>query len=249
MKIALTGSRGFIGSHLMERLEKDGHEVVEWDLRQNPPQCIKDFDPKDCSYVIHLAAYANVRQSLEDPQKYWDNNVENTTRIQKICHYNNIPLMYASSSCVHNWWLSPYGTSKKVNEETAFDFQIALRFTTVYGKGARDTMLIGKLIDGSVQYLTTHTRDFIHVSDVVEAIVLLLNQNNRTLKQAYDIGTGKGYKVEDLGLLAGFGHLPVTNGEHCEALDNTADNSDLKALGWETKMNVEDYIVKKTVPY
>ena len=110
-------------------------------------------------------------------------------------------------------------------------------------------MLISKLIDGSVQYLTTHTRDFIHVSDVVEAIVLLLNQNNRTLKQAYDIGTGKGYNVEDLGLLAGFGHLPVTSGEHCEALDNTADNSDLKALGWETKMNVEDYIVKKTVPY
>jgi|TARA_B100000131_G_scaffold285792_1_gene295300 UDP-glucose 4-epimerase len=249
MKIALTGSRGFIGSHLMERLEKDGHEVIEWDLRQNPPQCIKDFDPKDCCYVIHLAAYANVRQSLEDPQKYWDNNVENTTRIQKICAYNNIPLMYASSSCIHNWWLSPYGTSKKVNEETAFDFQIALRFTTVYGKGARDTMFISKLLDGSVKHLTTHTRDFIHISDVVEAIVLLMNQNNRTLKKAYDIGTGEGHKVEDLGLLAGFGHLPVTDGELCEALDNTADNSDLKALGWEPKMNVEDYIVKKTVPH
>ena len=44
MKIALTGSRGFIGGHLMKRLLKEGHEVVEWDLRQDPPKCIKDFD-------------------------------------------------------------------------------------------------------------------------------------------------------------------------------------------------------------
>ena len=249
MKIALTGSRGFIGGHLMERLEKDSHEIEEWDLRQEPSKDVQDFNPNEIDYVIHLAAHANVRQSLEDPQKYWVNNVENTTRIQKICTYNNIPLMYASSSCVHNWWLSPYGTSKKVNEETAFPHQVGLRFTTVYGKGARDTMLIGKLIDGSVKYLTTHTRDFIHVSDVVEAIVLLMSKNIRTLNPVYDIGTGKGHKVEDLGLLAGFGHLPVTSGELCEALDNTADNKDLKALGWEPKINVEDYIVKKTVPH
>ena len=50
MNVAITGSRGFIGSHLKTRLEKDGHEVIEWDLRQDPPQCIKDFDPKDCNY-------------------------------------------------------------------------------------------------------------------------------------------------------------------------------------------------------
>ena len=77
--------------------------------------------------------------------------------------------MYASSSCIHNWWLSPYGTSKKVNEETAFDKQVGLRFTTVYGDGARESMLIGKLLDGSIGYLTRHVRDFIHVDDVVEA--------------------------------------------------------------------------------
>ena len=82
-----------------------------------------------------------------------ENNVENTTRIQKICHYNNIPLLYASSSCIHNWWLSPYGTSKKVNEETAFNNQVGLRFTTVYGDGARESMLIGKLLDGSIAFI------------------------------------------------------------------------------------------------
>ena len=117
MKVAITGSRGFIGSHLKTKLELEGHEVVEWDLRQEPSKDIEDFSPGDVTHVVHLAAYADVRQSLKEPQKYWTNNVENTTRIQLICHHNNIPLLYASSSCIHQWWLSPYGTSKKVNEE------------------------------------------------------------------------------------------------------------------------------------
>ena len=249
MKVAITGSRGFIGSHLKTRLEKDGHEVIEWDLRQDPPQCIKDFDPKDCNYVIHLAAYANVRQSIKDPEKYWKNNVENTTRIQKICHYNNIPLLYASSSCIHNWWLSPYGTSKKVNEETAYHNQVGLRFTTVYGDGARDSMLIGKLINGTIGYLTRHVRDFVHVSDVVNAIILLMSKDIRSLKPAYDIGTGTGHVVEDLGLLAGWEGIEVTDGDPCEAQDNTADITDMKALGWEPKVNVEEYLVERTVPH
>ena len=249
MKVAITGSRGFIGSHLKTRLEKDGHEVVEWDLRQEPPQCIKDFDPQDCNYVVHLAAYADVRRSLQEPDLYWKNNVENTTRIQKICTYNNIPLLYASSSCIHNWWLSPYGTSKKVNEETAYHNQVGLRFTTVYGDGARDSMLIGKLIDGTIGYLTRHVRDFVHVSDVVEAIVLLMSKDIGTLKPAYDIGTGVGNVVMDLGILAGWEGIEIRDGDPCEAQDNTADITEMKALGWKPKIKVDEYLVQKTVAH
>ena len=249
MKIAITGSRGFIGSHLKTRLEKDGHEIIEWDLKQDPPKCIKDFDISEVSYVIHLAAYADVRKSLEEPEKYWKNNVENTTRIQKICSYNNIPLLYASSSCIHNWWLSPYGVSKKVNEETAFHNQVGLRFTTVYGDGARQSMLIGKLIDGTIGYLTRHVRDFVHVSDVVEAILLLMSKDISALKPAYDIGTGKGNVVMDLGMLAGWEGIEIRDGDPCEAQDNTADITDMKALGWEPKIDVEEYLVKNTVPH
>ena len=249
MKVAITGSRGFIGSHLKTRLENDGHEVVEWDLRQEPPQCIKDFDPQDCNYVVHLAAYADVRRSLQEPDLYWKNNVENTTRIQKICTYNNIPLLYASSSCIHNWWLSPYGTSKKVNEETAYHNQVGLRFTTVYGDGARDSMLIGKLIDGTIGYLTRHVRDFVHVSDVVEAIVLLMSKDIGTLKPAYDIGTGVGNVVMDLGILAGWEGIEIRDGDPCEAQDNTADITEMKALGWKPKIKVDEYLVQKTVAH
>ena len=248
MNVAITGSRGFIGSHLKSRLMNDGHTIVEWDLKQNPPKCIKDFEIDKIGFVVHLAAYADVRASLKDPQKYWDNNVVNTTRIQKICGYNNIPLLYASSSCIHNWWLSPYGISKKVNEETAQFGQVGLRFTTVYGRGARDSMLIGRLIDGNVKYLTTHIRDFIHVDDVVEAIVLLMSKDIRKLKPAYDIGTGVGNKVSDLGALANL-DVPITDGDECEAKDNTANITDMKELGWEPTIKVDEYIIKSTVPH
>ena len=249
MKVALTGSRGFIGSHLKTRLEEDGHTIEEWDLRQDPPKCIKDFDTFETDYVIHLAAYADVRQSLKEPDKYWKNNVENTAKIQKICHHNNIPLLYASSSCIHNWWLSPYGTSKKVNEATAFPRQVGLRFTTVYGDGARESMLIGKLVSGTIKYLTRHVRDFVHVSDVVDAITLLMSKDVRLLKPAYDIGTGVGNVVEALGDLAGWQGIEVTDGDECEAQDNTADISAMKELGWEPKVKVDEYIIKNTVPH
>ena len=110
-------------------------------------------------------------------------------------------------------------------------------------------MLIGKLIDGSIGYLTRHVRDFIHVSDVVEAIILLMSKNIRTLKPAYDIGTGVGNIVEELGNIAGWEGLEVTDGDDCEAQDNTADITELQALGWKPKIKVDEYLVQKTVAH
>ena len=119
----------------------------------------------------------------------------------------------------------------------------------MYGDGARDSMLIGKLIDGSIGYLTRHVRDFVHVSDVVDAIVLLMSKDIRLLKPAYDIGTGVGNVVEDLGIIAGWEGIEVNDGDPCEAQDNTADISEMKALGWEPKVKVDEYLVERTVPH
>lgn len=243
MKIAITGSRGLIGSHLKTKLENNGHEIVEWDI--NVGKDIKDFSTYSLDYVVHLAAHANVRASFEDPNKYWVNNVENTKRIQEQCFYNHVPLIYASSSCVHNWWKSPYGVSKKVNEITAFSGQVGLRFTTVYGPGARDTMFITKLINGTLKYCTTHTRDFIHVDDVIEAITLLMGQDIRLLNPTYDVGTGNGVLVMDVAHAANFIDLPIIDGDECEAKDNTAYNGPLLELGWRPKHNVIDYVKKQ----
>src|SRR6056300_1548363 len=239
MRVAITGSRGFIGSYLKNALI-DNHEVIEWDLRIDKD--IKDFNTNGIDFVVHLAAAADVRASIEDPKFYWQNNVVNTTKIQKLCHENEIPLLYASSSCIHNWWLSPYGISKKVNEETAYPNQVGLRFTTVYGAGARDSMFIGRLIKGKIEYFTNHIRDFIHVNDVTDVILLLMGKDIATLKPAYDIGTGKGNYVYELGHILGYEDLPIKDGDPCEAKDNTANIQALRAFDWEPTIDVVRYL-------
>ena len=246
MKVIITGSQGFIGSHLKTRLEKE-HEIIEYDNKIGKD--IKNFKIGYADFVIHLAAMADVRRSIKYPEEYWENNVIPTTEIQRQCYTLNVPLLYASSSCAAKWWKSPYGTSKKVNEETAKNGQVGMRFTTVYGEGARESMLIGKLIRQEVKYLTYHVRDFIYVNDVVDAIVLLMEKYHKIpLKKYYNIGTGKGVQVNKLGEYFDL-DVPVLSGDDCEADDNTADNQDLLDLGWKPKMEVENFIASKLIPH
>jgi len=245
MKISVTGSTGFIGSHLKERLEEEGHEVVGWDRKDG--RDIRDWELEGCDFVVHLAADADVRRSILEPDLYWDNNVEPTKRIQEICRVNRIPLVYASSSCVHAWHKSPYGISKRVNEITAYttpfgiNNQVGLRFTTVYGDGARDTMFMGKLMRGEIKYATNHVRDFIHVKDVVNAIMIFINTGTKGKLPAYNVGTGEGHIVSKLAQLK-YPAIEIREGDDCEAQDNTADNSDLRALGWEPTINARGYV-------
>lgn len=241
MKIVITGSRGFIGSHLKDHLEQKGHTIIEYDrkLEKN----IEDFTlPSGVGAVVHLAALADVRRSIREPDLYWENNVINTKRIQDMCAVHNVKLLYASSSCIHNWSLSPYGTSKKVNEATAHPGQVGLRFTTVYGDGARDTMFMGRLLSGDLQYSTNHVRDFIHVSDVVSAIDSIIFSEHEPQHGAYDIGTGNGNTVSALAELAGY-NIPVKDGDDCEAADNTANVKPMeKEFGWKAKVDVKQFI-------
>ena len=239
MIVSVTGSSGFIGKWLVKRLIKDGHEVREWDRHNNRE--IANFELEGADFVVHLAAMADVRASMLEPELWYKNNVTTTTRIQRICNENKIPLVYASSSCIHAWWKSPYGTTKKINEETAFPGQVGLRFTTVYGEGARDSMFIGKLLRKEIKYATNHIRDFIHVSDVVDGIMLFINEGTEDRLPAYNMGTGKGNKVFEVA--QAFGWLgEITDGDDCEALDNTADNSDMRETGWEPKIDVMEYV-------
>ncbi len=239
MIVSVTGSRGFIGQWLVKRLFEEGHEVREWD--RHIDRDIADWELEESDFVVHLAAMADVRASMLEPELWYANNVTTTTRIQRICNENKVPLVYASSSCVHAWWKSPYGTTKKINEETAFPGQVGLRFTTVYGEGARESMFIGKLLRGEIKYATRHVRDFIHVSDVVNGIMLFVNGGTKDRLPAYNMGTGRGNKVSRVAHK--YGWLgEITDGDDCEALDNTADNSELLKLGWEAKVDVMEYV-------
>ena len=249
MVILITGDKGFIGSYLKQSLISDGHIVLGYDFKDDyDVGTVGEEVIKKVNKVVHLAAYADVRASMKDPNLWYENNVMKTNHLFRLCKKFNAQCIYASSSCVKEWWKSPYGTSKKVMEDMAnvYGRFVGLRFSNVYGDGARDSMLLPLLLKGKLKYSTNHTRDFVHVNDVVDAIKLFLHMDNfdKLDNLIYNVGTGKGRKVSDLVKQYGY-DVPIKDGDPSEMEDNTADNANLLKLGWSPNEDLDKYLKGK----
>lgn len=235
MNISLTGSHGFIGSHLLKNLYDQGHTVECWDSKIG--QDIKHFElSQDTQLVIHLAALADVRASLQQPDLYWQTNVEATKKIFNKCAERNIKVIYASSSTAREWWRNPYAITKKVCEQMAPENSCGMRFSTVWGNGARPTMLIPRIKSRTLTYATKHIRDFIHVSDIVSAINIIIKKGCLGI---VDIGSGHATRVDQLVAKHGI-DVPIQQGDATEQDENVLASSSLRALGWEPQINVMD---------
>lgn len=245
MRILLTGTRGyrpgFIGGNFL-RLYGNKYDIVEYE------NDIRDWPNKHSSYwkrfdfVIHLAAMAGVRRSHEDPELFWDVNVNASKKIFESFN-NETPIIYASSSSIYEWWLSPYATTKYVMEALAPENSLGLRFHTVYGPNSRTDMMYENLLKKNVSYITDHVRDWTHVEDVCSAIdVSIENYWKLTGVGAIDVGNGKPVLVQDLAdhLWPG-NNLPVKEVTG-ERKSTCADPSHLVQLGWKPKHHVLDQL-------
>tara|TARA_Y100001938_G_C8013402_1_gene391282 strand:+ start:209 stop:943 length:735 start_codon:yes stop_codon:yes gene_type:complete len=242
MKILVTGHKGFIGSHVFKHLQDEGHEVKGLDFPDDVRDFIRFYACDSIRYdaVIHLAAYAAVRDSIENPDKFWENNVVKVKPLFKYCERNNIRLLYASSSSVQEWWLNAYAISKKVNEIQAPPNSVGMRFYNVYAeKVSRSDMIYRMLEDKTATYLTRHKRDWIHVKDIVSAITTLLNSKYTGV---IEVGTGNPVSVIDLANKMGMGHLPIKEDTPGERDITCADTSKLRELGWEPTINILDTV-------
>ena len=128
MKILVTGHKGFIGSHVFNHLKTIGHQVSGIDF----PDDIVDFKGGDYDVIIHLAAFAALRDSFENPDIFWENNVVKSIPIFEFCKKKDVRLLYASSAGAHSWWHNPYGITKKVNEIQAPPNSVGMRFFNVW---------------------------------------------------------------------------------------------------------------------
>ena len=176
MQILVTGGAGFIGTNLIKRLLKEGHQIVSIDnystgLRENEqlgvtyvPKDIRYLEDKHFSFwnkfdvVYHLAAIARIQPSFKKPIDYFETNATATMKIAKICSKANIPLIYAGSSSHHSGkYKNPYTFSKDIGEEILEMYRInfglkytVARFYNVYGPHQLEnggyTTLIGKWI-------------------------------------------------------------------------------------------------------
>ena len=244
-KIYITGIAGFIGFHTAKKLVDEGYEVSGMDdfndyydssLKHDRATILKDeygIDVEHCNLaspilnrhcaVIHLAAYAGVRHSLENPRTYIDNNIIGTQSLIAECERLNMPVVYASSSSVMGGqtipWKedthisghlsNPYSWSKYINEcqfASSNVVSAGLRFFTVYGPYGRPDMALQLFADAitkgesiDIYNYGDMQRDFTYVDDIVQGIQLvlenLLNQDRQ--HEVYNIGSGKKNELMD----------------------------------------------------
>lgn len=235
MNILLTGSEGFIGSNLYKSLSNK-FKLIGFDIKSGH-DILKSKLPKNIDLVIHLAGLSGVKDSINKPEKYWLTNVLGSKRIFEM--YKDKRIIYASSSTAHESWQNPYAMSKYCMEQLYHKNAVGMRFTTVYGPGAREEMLIPKILNNQVKYINiNHIRDFIHVEDVINAIEMMIDDS---FKGIIDVGSGIGLKLIDIA-----DHLKLNyekkNGDKTERLNNTADISILKKMGWSAKIDLLHYL-------
>jgi len=237
MNILLTGSEGFIGKNLQSFL-KDEHQLICIDKKLGNDLINCDLD-YDVDLIIHLAGLSGVRQSLDNPIDYWTNNVIGSHRIFE--KFKDKKILYASSSTANEPWRNPYAMSKFYMEQIAPENSLGMRFTTVYGPGGRENMLIPKLIKNDVSYINVdHYRDFIHVEDLMSAIKILIK--NDVSNKVIEIGTGSSINLLDLLDKLNMTIEDKRMGTMFERKNNKASIQVLKDLGWFAKTDLIEYI-------
>ncbi len=253
MKALVTGSAGFIGSHLCERLLADGWQVVGVDnfddfydpniKRRNIAGCLENKNFRliqadirdrlaiekavagDIEIIVHLAAKAGVRPSIEQPLLYADVNINGTLILLEAAKKNKIPkFVFASSSSVYgnnekvpfsetdnvDFPISPYAATKKAGELICHTYHhlfgismTCLRFFTVYGPRQRPDLAIYKfssLIEQNKPVPVfgdgSMKRDFTYIDDIIEGTVSAMK--NCAGFELYNLGNSEPVSVNDL---------------------------------------------------
>jgi len=230
-RILITGHKGFIGSNLYTFLNTGEYDLIGLDIVDGDDLLTCKLPDVDC--VIHLAGVGGVRASLEYPAYYWKNNVEVTRRI--IRGYHDTRVLVASSSSQYEPHLNPYAASKHVIEYMKHTNICFMRLHTVYSENPRKDMFFDKLLNGGLEYITNHERDFIHVSDVCSAIKLIMELD---VRGSLDIGTGVPSKIHCM-----VRSLPLKISSK-ERKKTKANVKILRSLGFNHKVHLEQFLIE-----
>jgi UDP-glucuronate 4-epimerase len=253
MKVLVTGGAGFIGSHLCERLLSNGWMVSTIDnfddfynpeiKRQNITQCLnnKNFQlteadirdsaamekiiSDDVDIIVHLAAKAGVRPSIEKPLLYADVNVNGTIALLEAARKHNVKrFIFGSSSSIYgnnekipfseddnvDFPISPYAVTKKAGELICHTYHhlygisiTSLRLFTVFGPRQRPDLAICKfarLIENEkpipIYGDGSMMRDFTYIDDIIDGVIAAMQKCSGF--NIYNLGHSHPISVNDL---------------------------------------------------
>jgi len=221
--IAITGSSGFIGSHLMKSLQNKTFILKELDLIKGIDICnwneISNLSGIDV--FIHLAAKSFVPDSFKTPHQFYNINVASTLNILELARLNGAKVIYFSSYLYgtpeylpidekhpvtpHN----PYAQSKLICEKLCEGYHrdfnvpvIIMRPFNIYGPGQNSSFLIPSIIkqlkeDKIILKDPRPKRDFIYIDDIVNAVLKAIDYK-KTGFEIFNLGTGKSFSVEEV---------------------------------------------------
>lgn len=264
MKYLLTGSKGFIGSHLKEKLLKQGHEVISLAHQAlRDIEYLQDHPVGHVDYIIHCAAYGNMSSHQDDREMIRANinNLYNLLDHTKYTEYKGFINVSSSSTLLD--YTTMYSATKKAGEEIVNAFVntyekpvISVLPFTVIGKGEQENHLIPKLIDSclngtGMQFVGEPVHDYIGVDDFCEAVLFMLDNKiwlNLVSGLSIEVGTGTKTTNEEVlkivenvtGKKANIERVDSLRGYDCEEWVSTDEV--LKIIGWRAKQRLEDII-------
>lgn len=218
MKIIITGSSGFVGTHLSKKLAKK-HSVISYDLKTGQNILDKktlDKYMKGIDLVFHLAALINQSESWEKPEEYYITNVIGSRNVLASAVKHRVKrLIYLSSAAIYSEKPTPYGISKINAEEICNKFRekidiLILRPFNLYGPGQNPAY--GYAIHRFVKQIKAgrhlsifgdgkQTRDFLYIDDFIDILEGMITIPGHS--SPIDIGTGKETRIKDLARLLG----------------------------------------------
>ena len=227
-----------------------------WNINKN--DLYKKFNP---DILYHFGEYSRIYQSFDEPIKLFESNMRGTYQVIEFCKINKCKLIYSGSSSIFgnnmtDQNLSPYAWTKAKNIELIKNYKkwYNLSYTIVYFYNVYGN---GEIMEGKYatvigifrkQYLTgkpltvvkpgTQSREFTHISDTVNGILLV------SLKDTcddYQITSGVSYSINDIARMFSNNiiYLPPRNGERSIS---TGSNEKLVKLGWKPKYDLKEYI-------